>query len=114
MLTGGSRSIKEITRDLEQIPRQRRCVRIFHADQHAGEIAGCVEKLKLCMNGFLVSDDLSTLKIYLRLIAVTGGKRGNAGDQSRGAPGDLVALVSLLNVCAGNPNRDAGRISEHG
>src|SRR5882724_9196353 len=87
MLTGGNRSIKEITRDLEQIPRQRRCVRIFHADQHAGEITGCVEKLKMSMNSFVVSDDLSTSKIYLRLIAVTGGKRGNARDQSRGRSG---------------------------
>ena len=84
---GDNRSIREITRDLEQIPRQRRCVRIFHADQHASEITGCVEKLKMSMNSFVVSDDLSTSKICLRLIAVTGGKRGNARGQSRGGFG---------------------------
>ena len=80
-----NRSISEITEVLEHTPRQRRCVRVFHADRHAGEISGCVEKLKQTISSFLVSDDRGTSTIELCLIAITGGKRGNARDQNGGS-----------------------------
>ena len=49
------------------------------------------------MNSFLVSDNRPTSKIYPRLIAVTGGKRGDARDPIRGGSEDTADLVSLLN-----------------
>ena len=47
-------SISDITNVLEEIARQRRCIRILHADNNAAEIAGCRKKLKACIDSFVV------------------------------------------------------------
>ena len=46
-------SISNITNALEEITRQRRCIRILHADNDAAEIAGCGKKLKECVDSFV-------------------------------------------------------------
>jgi len=47
-------SISDITNVLEEIVRQRRCIRFLHADTDAAEIAGCGKKLKECVDNFMV------------------------------------------------------------
>jgi len=47
-------SMSSITNALEDIARQRRCIRILHADKDAVEIAGYGKKLKECVDNFMV------------------------------------------------------------
>jgi len=48
-------SMRDITSALEEIVRQRRCIRYLHADKDAAEIVGCGQKLKQYVDDFLVS-----------------------------------------------------------
>jgi len=48
-------SMMDITKALEEIVRQRRCIRFLHADKDAADIAGCGQKLKQYVDNFLVS-----------------------------------------------------------
>jgi hypothetical protein len=93
MPTRDNRSISEITDSLELIARQRGFLRCLHADRDAGEIAGCVQRLKQSIDSFLVGGDRSTLEIELCLNDVAGGKRHDDRDQSRGASEDMAILV---------------------
>jgi len=47
-------SISSITNALEEIARQRRCIRILHVDKDATEVAGYGKKLKECVDNFMV------------------------------------------------------------
>ena len=49
-------SIDDITDALEQIKRKRAFLRCLQADKDAGEIAGCSQMLKQCIDNFLVGD----------------------------------------------------------
>ena len=47
-------SMTDITKALEEIVRQRKCIRFLHADKDAGDTAECGRKLKQCVDNFVV------------------------------------------------------------
>jgi len=49
-------SIDDITRAVRPIKRQRGLVLVFHADRNVAEVAGCAQKLKQVVDGFVVGD----------------------------------------------------------
>jgi len=49
-------SIDDITRPLQPIKRQRGLISVFHAGRNAAEVAGCAQKLKQVVDGFMVGD----------------------------------------------------------
>ena len=91
------RSIEEMVSSLEQVTRQRKYLRYLHADRDAGDIAGCIQKLKQMIDSFLVSDGWSTSRILLRLIAAAGRKCDDVRDQSGRESEDTTVLVHFVN-----------------
>jgi len=49
-------SIDDITDAVEQIKRKQAFLRCLQADSDAGEIAGCAQTLKQCIDNFLVGN----------------------------------------------------------